>query len=241
MDKEKNLQLKSRYLDKEVVELLNSTTPREWVDTRPVRGGKKDARFVSSPKYNEVMNIAFGYLWSQEVLKLERVDNDVVATVRITVEIPGYTIVKELPDGTRETIVRASVKIIKEQCGGTEIKKWAKTKIDPATGITEHKAGDVIDLGDDYKAAVTDAKKKCISELGIFADIYSDSDRTDGKGPTRSNLESLYNASKLAGMDEDKTNAWVTEITGKKLEDCEPVEVMGLLPKLRKLAEALKE
>jgi len=33
-----------------------------------------------------------------------------------------------------------------------------------------------LDFGNDLKAAATDAKKKCASELGLFADVYSAED-----------------------------------------------------------------
>lgn len=49
--------------------------------------------------------------------------------------------------------------IIKEQYGRADVKVKKGTKIP-------------LDLGNDYKAATTDALKKCASELGIASDIY---------------------------------------------------------------------
>ena len=34
----------------------------------------------------------------------------------------------------------------------------------------------LLDFGNDLKAAATDAKKKCASELGLFADVYARED-----------------------------------------------------------------
>lgn len=53
--------------------------------------------------------------------------------------------------------------ITKEQYGRKEVafKKGTETPLD---------------FGNDMKAAATDAKKKCASELGLFADVYSKED-----------------------------------------------------------------
>jgi hypothetical protein len=227
---------RAKWLGDEIVQILTSPTPKKWIKERPIRGGGT-ARYVAGSHYNEKLNEAFGFLWSQEIREV-RVDGDsVVSTVKISVEIPGARVTKEYPDGTREIIERPGFKIVKEQCGGAEIKRYAKTVIDKKSGITLHKAGDIIALGDDFKSAVTDAKKKAASEFGMFMDVYGDRE-DDGKGPDRDQLESLYSAGEAAGMNAEQTDEWVKNETGKAATDCEPVELMGLLPKLREIAES---
>jgi hypothetical protein len=53
--------------------------------------------------------------------------------------------------------------IVKEQYGRKDVAFKKGTK-------------EPLDFGNDLKAAATDAKKKCASELGLFSDVYSQED-----------------------------------------------------------------
>ena len=240
-------ELRSKYLGSDLVDLITAKTPKEWVEERPIGGGGT-AKYVAGYHFTERFNEAFGFLWSEkikDVVLLEERPGDngkgrkhlrsqIVARVEVTVRVPATKITRILPDGTKEIIERESLEFSKEQFGGAEIKRYSKDVMDRKTGNITFQAGDSIDLANDYKAAVTDGKKKCGLEFGFFSDIYSER-KDDEKGLSREQLEVLYSTGKKAGKDEEQVNAWVEEQTSKKITDLDPVEVLGLLPKLREL------
>ena len=81
---------------------------------------------------------------------------------------PMSDILNMLPTGSIFVKGRLSVRIgdewvSKEQFGRKEIAFLKNTQTP-------------VDLGNDIKAAATDAKKKCASEFGLFADVYSQED-----------------------------------------------------------------
>lgn len=83
-----------------------------------------------------------------------------------------FTIVNEEVHGSQIVVRgRLTVKdsegneVTKEQYGGADIKKL--------------KAGGTMDIGNDFKAAATDALKKCASELGFASDIYGKNEFRD--------------------------------------------------------------
>lgn len=67
-------------------------------------------------------------------------------------------------------------KIVKEQYGGADIK---------------YKDSKPMDIGNDYKAAATDALKKCASELGIASDIYGKNEFKDIGRPVEETAEKV--------------------------------------------------
>jgi hypothetical protein len=80
--------------------------------------------------------------------------------VAVLGKLTGYIVIPSNPP-----IVQA---IVKEQWGGSDIKKNATT-------------GSPLDIADDYKAASSDALKKCGSMIGIAADIYWRSAKEEAK------------------------------------------------------------
>jgi hypothetical protein len=90
------------------------------------------------------LNQVFGFNWDLDVLDKQMLDDEVVVMVRLTVRTPnGQTITKT-------------------QFGGADIERYS----------SGGKSGKPLSVADNYKAAVSDALKKCASLLGIGLDVY---------------------------------------------------------------------
>ena len=108
------------------------------------REGRKGQRwdYVTGVYMKKVLNYVFGWMWDFQILE-ERVEyKQVIIKGRLTIKNK-----------------KGEVLIIKEQFGRADIKLLKGTKTP-------------MDIGNDFKAAATDALKKCASELGIASDIY---------------------------------------------------------------------
>lgn len=124
-------------------------TPKNKIKTRPAKGGGT-WDYVAGSYVTQVLNSLFGFNWSFEVVTTMQ---EALATANTgTVVVQGRLKVKIGDEW-----------ITKEQYGRKEVafKKGTETPLD---------------FGNDMKAAATDAKKKCASELGLFADVYSKED-----------------------------------------------------------------
>lgn len=124
-------------------------TPRSKIKSRPAKGGGT-WEYVAGSYVTQVLNSLFGFNWSFEIVTTM---TEALATANTgTVVVQGRLKVKI-----------GNEWITKEQYGRKE--------------VTYKKGTDVLlDFGNDMKAAATDAKKKCASELGLFADVYSKED-----------------------------------------------------------------
>lgn len=232
----KDLVLRDKYLGKELADELTAPTPEECIRTRPIRGGGT-VRYVSGSHFIEKLNNCFGFLWSYNVPEQFEKDGQLVSKGQLTVHIPvpKRQITREYEKDGR-TVREATTEyerwdIVKTQFGSSEIKRYAKDETDRKTGKLKHRVGDVIDLADDYKAAGTDAMKKCATQLGIFLDVYGPREE-EGEGVTKIQLEVLYMRGQEAGMSEEETKKWAEKELGKLLGECDVLEVMGLIPKL---------
>lgn len=130
--------------EKQVMKLIQKT-PREHVYSRPAKGGGQ-WEYVTGVYVKKVLNYVFGWLWDFKITE-EKIYGLEEGWGQITVQ--GELTVK---DGRGNTIT-------KTQYGRSEVKYKKNTKIP-------------LDIGNDFKAAATDALKKCASELGIASDIY---------------------------------------------------------------------
>lgn len=117
-------------------------TPAQHVHSRPGKGGGT-WEYVTSTYVKKVLNYVFGWLWSFEIMSEREIGGQVVVRGRLTILNPK----------DKTTL------IVKEQYGRADIKVTRNT----------NKA---LDIGNDYKAAASDALKKCAAELGIASDIY---------------------------------------------------------------------
>lgn len=133
----------------EQVQKFFTKTPKNKIKQRPAKGGGT-WDYVSGSYVTQVLNSLFGFYWSFEVVTPMA---DALATARTgTVVVQGRLKVKIGDEW-----------ITKEQYGRKD--------------VMMKKGGDTpLDFGNDLKSAATDAKKKCASELGLFADVYSQED-----------------------------------------------------------------
>lgn len=136
-------------LTTEQIQKFFTSTPKEKIKVRKGKGGNA-WKYVSGSYVTQVLNSLFGFNWSFEVL----------TSMEEALKTAGT--------GTLVVQGRLKVKIgnewiAKEQFGRKEIAFLKGTKTP-------------LDFGNDMKAAATDAKKKCASELGLFADVYSQDD-----------------------------------------------------------------
>ena len=137
-------------LDIKQVQKFFTATPKDKVLSRPAKGGGQ-WDYVAGSYVTQVLNSLFGFKWSFEVLTGME-DAFKVATATGTVVVQG-----------RLKVLVGDEWIVKEQYGRKDVAFKKGTK-------------EPLDFGNDMKAAATDAKKKCASELGLFADVYSKED-----------------------------------------------------------------
>ena len=104
--------------------------------------GGRQFRYVTHAYVTRTLNQAFGWAWDFEVL-----DTRIVP-----------------PDNPQEVVIRGRLTvrtkngtIVKEQFGSSQVKR---------------SGGQITSLGDDLKAATSDALKKCASLLGLALDLY---------------------------------------------------------------------
>lgn len=98
--------------------------------------------YVSGVYIRKVLNLMFGWNWSFEILE------------QLVMFEQGEVIVKG-----KLTITTGGQTIVKMQFGNKDI-------------AMKRGGGGPLSIGNDMKAAATDALKKCASELGIASDIY---------------------------------------------------------------------
>ena len=132
-----------RVLDEAQVNFLLQRTPPEEIKHRQGKAGMQFA-YVEHGYVTDMLNKVFGFRWDFEITDRQILDDEVIVEARLTVTTAqGYTIVKT-------------------QFGGADIKRHASGP----------KMGRPLSIADDYKAAGSDALKKCASLLGIGLDLY---------------------------------------------------------------------
>ena len=104
--------------------------------------GGGEWEYVTGVYVKKVLNLMFGWNWDFEVKQFD-----------MNIQCKQAIVLGKL------TVRTGTQTIIKEQFGRADI-KFKKDGSSP------------LDLGNDMKAATTDALKKCASELGIASDIY---------------------------------------------------------------------
>lgn len=142
-----------------VLKAVPVETPKEFKKNRKIRGGKT-ADYVEVGYIKQVLNTVFGPFWDfTRIGLLEYLTDSLHATdgrlgiitlrARLTVHIPT-------PLGW--------VDIVKEAVGEAEIQRYSEKG-----GAN---AGKAVNIGDDEKAAESDALKRAASYFGIAADVY---------------------------------------------------------------------
>ncbi len=169
-------------LAQEQIEKLKQPTPTQFIEKRPGPGGKL-LSYVETGFIIAQLNEVFGHVWNFEIIREDIRGTHVWVLGRLKVL---------LSDG---------IVITKDQYGSAEV-KTQKVKTCPACRtdnnymqqqcrnrdcghslVDEPVTEKPLALGDDFKAAASDAMKKCASLLGIATDVYHP--RVDQKKKSR--------------------------------------------------------
>ena len=146
---------------------LLKKTPKSHVYKRPAKGGGQ-WEYVTGTYVKKVLNLMFGWDWSFEVVeyKVDIVCKQAFVLGKLTVNSKGRSIVKM-------QFGRVDIKFLKEPAFNPDgTPKMAQTRDGKSYQVKEQ-GTQPLDVGNDLKAATTDALKKCASELGIAADVYA--------------------------------------------------------------------
>lgn len=156
----------NNILNLKQLNFLLQPTPKNHVFQRPGKGGK-DWDYVTGVYVKKVLHFVFGWDWDFEVKEYQ-----------VNMEIKQCFVLGKL------TVRSKGCPIIKMQFGRADIKMKTETREDESgkTIMARDQYGKTypkkfptnipLDLGNDLKAATTDALKKCASELGVASDIY---------------------------------------------------------------------
>lgn len=225
-----------------LINLLGAPTPPEWRRKRVIRGGTQ-VDFVSGQHFIEKLNEAFGILWSFEVVGHIKEGDQIAVHGRWSLQIPGRTVTHKHVDGSEDIIHLEGVRIVKEQYGSSEVKRYSKDipekskdgqpimGADNKPKLRYHK-GDVIDLGDDLKGAATDAMKKSCTQLGLFLDVYGPPPPEGAAKSNETQLRAFYIRADKVGMDRAAADAWAVEQLGTKPDQALQLDLLGLTAKL---------
>lgn len=127
-------------------------TPAKYVKKRPAKGGGT-WEYVTGGYIKKCLNLMFGWDWDFEIISEQILAGEVIVKGRLTCRSNGRTIVK-MQYGNKEVIYKKQ----------TDAEKNAGAEKIP------------LSIGNDFKAASTDALKKCAAEIGIAADVYNAQD-----------------------------------------------------------------
>lgn len=161
------------------IQKIWNSTPDRYKYTRPAKGGGSWT-FIKGSYVRKVLDSVFGFNWDW---------------VRTTTDAEIHEWIKM---GVKQIIVSGYiVGRVKVDGEWVEVKKYASGRAD-----IKFKKGtnEPLDLGNDVKAADTDAMKKAASKFGIGADVYEAEE---------------FMAIEIIGSDEAKAGAKATK---KKLE-----------------------
>lgn len=216
MDKDKELvpvrdefadlqEIKKQKYEAALANLITGKTPKDVIYQRPIRGGAS-VDYVPGWWFIEQLNSLFGYLWDFEVSDQNIGQKQVWVKGKLTVKtLDGLT-------------------VSKTAFGGSDIKTYSDRS---------DKAGLVIDIGDDLKAAATDSLKKAATLLGLASDIYGQREIIEQTGPGKSQLDALYKVGTSKGMDKEKVDDFCMQKHGKLPNEIETVLVLGLIQEFR--------
>jgi len=153
-------------LNPKQLDFILKPTPKIHTYSRPAKGGGTWT-YVTGVFVKKTLNFLFGWNWDFEVINFEMnmEAKQCIVQGKLTCRTNGQTII-------RNQFGRADIKFKSEpvlDANGKQImyeyKGQMRKKMQPSVNP--------LDLGNDLKAATTDALKKCASELGLFSDIYA--------------------------------------------------------------------
>lgn len=175
--------VENNSLNAKQLERILLRTPEQYVKKRAAKGGGM-WDYVTGGYIKKCLNLLFGWDWSFEIIDEKIMAGEAIVKGRLTCNTNGRTIVK-MQFGNKDLAY-------KKELG---------------------KDGNKIPLsiGNDLKAAATDALKKCASEIGIAADIYNKEDfreiHVDTEEPDWATLRELYDLKKESMTPEKQLHA----------------------------------
>ena len=153
-------------LNQNQIQKLWNSTPRKFKYKRPAKGGG-NWDYVKVSYVRKVLDSVFGFDWDfviettlQEAFEVAKFTNSCV--------VKGTLVTRVVDDAGRIREVR------KTQFGRADVKWKMQGQQGNKTKALDEFSGNPIplDFGNDMKAAVSDALKKCASLWGIAADVY---------------------------------------------------------------------
>lgn len=207
-------------LNQNQIQKIWNSTPARYKYQRPAKGGGSWT-YIKGSYVRKVLDSVFGFNWSFDV-------DTTLAEAFEVAKLTGAVVVK----GTLVGRVKNDgewVEIRKTQFGRADV-KWEMTAATTETGtviyetdkngrrkpkrvrkIDEYTKSPIpLDLGNDFKAAATDALKKCASLMGIGADVYEADE---------------FMEIQIIGSDEERDSAKATTKKLKEMKDIKVTEV----------------
>lgn len=126
------------------IQELQKGTPKAIIAKVKLGGGEYD--YIPHSYFTRRLNTIFRHRWTFEIVKYEILTDWMQVVVH----------------GRLKVMLGNGLVITKDQVGGASIKCFSKGA----------NAGKPMDVSNDLKAAVSESKKKCASELGIGEDVY---------------------------------------------------------------------
>lgn len=140
--------VKDNVLNADQLALILKHTPEQYVKQRPAKGGGK-WDYVTGGYMKKCLNLMFGFDWSFEIVDEKVMFGEVIVKGRLSCRSNGKEIVK-MQYGNKDVVFKKET-----DKDGNKVP---------------------LSIGNDFKAAATDALKKCAAEIGIAADIYNAED-----------------------------------------------------------------
>ena len=207
-------------LNQNQIQKIWNSTPARYKYQRPAKGGGSWT-YIKGSYVRKVLDSVFGFNWSFDV-DTTLAEAFEVAKLTGAVVVKGTLIGRVKNDGEW-------VEIRKTQFGRADV-KWEMTAATTETGtviyetdkngrrkpkrvrkIDEYTKSPIpLDLGNDFKAAATDALKKCASLMGIGADVYEADE---------------FMEIQIIGSDEERDSAKATTKKLKEMKDIKVTEV----------------
>lgn len=131
---------------KDQIKLLSKPTPAKEIE---IKTDENDVKYksVKGSYMKRQMNLIFGFNYNFQIIDREFIAGETLVQGRLTIHSNNHT-------------------IIREQFGKCNVSFEKRTNGNRTTSSPSN-------IGNAYKAAATDAFKKCASEIGLCWDIYS--------------------------------------------------------------------
>lgn len=144
--------VENNSLNGQQLQMILKKTPAQFVKKRPAKGGGT-WDYVTGGYIKKCLNLMFGWDWDFEIISEQILHGEVVVKGRLTCRTNGK-------------------QIVKMQFGNKDIMYRKQTAEEVSKGCERIP----LSIGNDLKAATTDALKKCAAEIGIAADVYNSED-----------------------------------------------------------------